>query len=46
VPGQPARWGTTTIQMPAGQSPGIIMLHGVLAAATILLVVLATIGAG
>jgi hypothetical protein len=41
---RPAR--TTTIQMPAGQSLGVIMLHGVLAAATILLVVLAAIGAG
>jgi hypothetical protein len=41
---RPAR--TTTIQMPAGQSLGVIALHGVLAAATILLVVLAAIGAG
>lgn len=40
---RPAR--TTTIQMPAGQSLGVIALHGVLAAATILLVVLAAIGA-
>ena len=37
---------TTTIQMPAGQSLGVIALHGVLAASTILLVVLAAIGAG
>jgi len=37
---------TTTIQMPAGQSLGVIALHGVLAAATILLVVLAAISAG
>jgi len=37
---------TTTIEMPAGQSLAVIALHGVLAAATILLVVLAAIGAG
>lgn len=41
---RPAR--TTTIEIPAGQSLGVIALHGVLAAATILLVVLAAIGAG
>ena len=41
---RPAR--TTTIEMPAGQSLAVIALHGVLAAATILLVVLAAIGAG
>jgi hypothetical protein len=35
----------TAIQMPAGKPLGLIALHGALASATILLVVLAAIGA-
>lgn len=41
---QPSRM--TAIQVPAGKPLALIALHGALAASTILLVVLAAIGAG